>query len=374
MILKGGFYINSNFEKVSGDIEIENAVFKAFGEGVSSMAKEVMDISGLTVLPGMVDIHTHGGAGADTCDEDEASMQTLSEYYAKCGTTSFCPTTMTLSTHELKRIFAKVESYKGKEAAAYIHGINMEGPYVSTEKCGAQNKAYIKTADFDEFEMLNSISKVSLVDVAPETEGAMDFAKKASKLTTVSIAHTNADYSTASKASENGFTHVTHFMNAMSAFESRSSGVVGAVMQEDKLTAELICDGFHLAPSTVKILFKLLGDDRCVTISDSLSCAGCADGEYALGGQKVIVQNSEARLVDGTIAGSSSNMYAEFLNLLDFGVPFKSALKACTLNPCKAIGVDDVAGTIEIGKNADMVLIDDNYAIKHVIIKGKLIF
>lgn len=373
MILTDIYFINSDFEKQYANIEIAQGKFKAFTNDVPTY-ENTKSMNGLLAIAGMVDIHTHGGAGADTCDNTEQSMDTLSMYYAKQGTTSFCPTTMTLSNKDLKRIFSKVQAYKGSEAGAYIHGINMEGPYVSVEKCGAQNKNYIKSADFEEFCELNEISKISLVDVAPETKGAIDFANKASEITTVSIAHTNADYDTAIKASENGFTHVTHFMNAMSAFESRSTGVVGAVLQDDKLTAELICDGFHLAPATVKLLFKLLGDDRCVVISDSLSCAGCADGEYSLGGQKVIVKNSEARLLDGTIAGSSSNMYQEFLNLLSFGVPFESALKACTINPCKAIGVDKICGSIEVGKNADMLLVDDNYNLKHVIIKGEFVF
>ncbi|MFI3141925.1 MAG: N-acetylglucosamine-6-phosphate deacetylase [Clostridia bacterium] len=374
MILTHVNYINSNFEKEFGEIEIEHGKLKTLGEGSEATVRQKRSMNGLTALPGFVDIHTHGGNNADTCDIDPNSMNILSEYYAKMGTTSFCPTTMTLSVSELKRIFAKIENYKGNEIGAYIHGINMEGPYVSAQKCGAQNKAYIKAADFDEFSELNSISKISLVDVAPETAGAMEFAKKASELTTVSIAHTNADYAVAAEASANGFTHVTHFMNAMSAFESRSSGVVGAVLEDDKLTAEMICDGFHLAPSTVKILFKILGDDRPVVISDSLSCAGCEDGDYALGGQKVIVKNGEARLENGTIAGSSSNMFAEFRNLLEFGIDFKSALKACTINPCKAIGVDDVCGSIEVGKNADMIFVDENFELKHVMVKGEFVF
>lgn len=374
MILSDICYINSDFKKEFGEIEIEQGKIKTLGSGSEATVRQKRSMKGLIALPGFVDIHTHGGNDADTCDIDPSSMDVLSEYYAKMGTTSFCPTTMTLSADELKRIFAKIENYKGNEVGAYIHGINMEGPYVSLEKCGAQNKAYIKAADFDEFCELNSISKISLVDVAPETAGAMKFAKKASKLTTVSIAHTNADYDVAAAASANGFTHVTHFMNAMSAFESRSSGVVGAVLEDDKLTTEMICDGFHLAPSTVKILFKILGSDRPVVISDSLSCAGCTDGDYSLGGQKVIVKNGEARLENGTIAGSSSNMFAEFRNLLEFGIDLKSALKACTINPCKAIGVDDICGSIEVGKNADMLFVDEDFDLKHVMIKGKFIF
>lgn len=160
----------------------------------------------------------------------------------------------------------------------------------------------------------------------------------------------------------------------MSGLSHRSPGVVGAIFEDDRATAELICDGFHLAPAAVRIAFKVLGDDRCVVISDSLSSADFPDGEYTLGGQKVFVQNSRARLADGTIAGSTANMFDEFKNLLSFGIAFKSALKACTVNPAKVIGALDSCGTLEKGKNADIIFVDEEYNLKHVYVKGKRIF
>lgn len=370
MQLKNITYLNDNFKLEEGSINVS-------GEKISSFGKDeddFLDLGGLTALPGFIDIHTHGANGADACDKKKESFDTLSRFYASHGVTSFCPTTMTLGKDELEKIFAAVEAYKGSECGAYIHGINMEGPYVSKSKCGAQNTSFIRKADIDEVKKLNAISKISLVDLAPEEDGALEFAKEASGFTVCSVAHTNATYEQAKAAFSSGFTHVTHFFNAMTPLAHRAPGVIGAVMENSSVKAELICDGFHLAPATVRLAFKILGDDRCVAISDSLSSAGCADGEYMLGGQKVFVKNSRAHLADGTIAGSTTNLFDEFLNLLSFGIGFESAVKACSANPAKAIGVFDRCGSISVGKSADMIFIDKSKKLRHVMVKGKMIF
>lgn len=361
-------YVDENFEIRTGSIETDGGRISS----LSVCGGENAD--GLLVLPGFVDIHTHGGDGVDWCDCCESMLQKLSMYYAKRGVTSVCPTTMTLPESELSRIFASIESVKGNECGAYIHGINMEGPYISYEKRGAQNPGYIRPADESEFDRLNAISEIMLVDLAPEMTGALGFAKNVSKKAVCSVAHTNASFEEAIKGFENGFCHATHLFNAMTAFESRSPGVVGAVFSSDSVTAELICDGFHLAPATVKLAFRILGADRAVAISDSLSSAGCSDGEYVLGGQKVIVKNSRAHLENGTIAGSTTNLFEEFKNLLSFGVPFREALASCTINPARVIGKDNVCGSIREGKNADLVFVDEKMTVVHVVIRGKMIF
>lgn len=369
MLLSNLKYVDKNFEIKSGTIEIENGKIKVF-----STAKGGTDMNGLLALPGFVDIHTHGGNGVDWCDCDEEKLQRLSMYYAKRGVTSVCPTTMTLPESNLSKILASIERIKGNETGAYIHGINMEGPYISYGKKGAQNPDYIRPASAEEFERLNAISKILLVDLAPETEGALSFSNSISKKAVCSAAHTCATFEEAKKGFENGFTHATHLFNAMTGFESRKPGVVGAVFDSDRVTAELICDGFHLAPATVKLAFKILGSHRAVAISDSLSSAGCEDGEYVLGGQKVIVKNSRAHLEDGTIAGSTTNLFEEFKNLLSFSIPFSDAVAACTINPARVIGKDKVCGSLEEGKNADMIFVDESMKLKHVAVKGILIF
>ena len=371
MLLTDLQYVDGNYEIKSGCINIENGVISSF-DGSDETKKNSMH--GLLALPGFIDIHTHGGSGADACDKTVQSYETLSKHYAKHGVTSFCPTTMTLPVSQLREIFEAIENFKGKEPAAYIQGINMEGPYVSKNKCGAQNPDYIVPPDAEEFLALSKVSKISLVDVAPEADGAFDFAEKVRSSCVCSIAHTDADYDTAKKAMKHGFSHVTHFFNAMSGLSHRSPGVVGAVFENDKVTAELICDGFHLSPAAVRIAFKVLGADRCVAISDSLSSADFPDGEYRLGGQKVIVKDGHAHLENGTIAGSTANLFDEFKNLLSFGIDFKTALKACSENPARVIGVFDRCGSLEKGKNADIIFVDKEMNLKHVFVKGKMIF
>lgn len=369
MVLSNLKYVDENFEIRSGSIETEDGKIKNFSD-----EKTENDMGGLLALPGFIDIHTHGGDGVDWCDCDAEKLQKLSMYYAKRGVTSVCPTTMTLPEKNLSEIFSSIEKIKGCEKGAYIHGVNMEGPYISYEKRGAQNPDYIRKASVEEFERLNKISKICLVDLAPETEGALSFSCNVSKKAVCSVAHTSATFDEAKRGFENGFSHATHLFNAMTAFESRKPGVVGAVFDSERVTAELICDGFHLAPATVKISFKILGAHRAVAISDSLSSAGCEDGEYVLGGQKVIVKNSRAHLEDGTIAGSTTNLFDEFKNLLSFSIPFSDALAACTINPARVIGAENVCGSLEKGKNADIIFVDDSMNLRHVMVRGKMLF
>ena len=335
---------------------------------------EAVDCKGLTALPGFLDLHTHGGGGISVCDCDEKELQALTQYYAKRGVTAFCPTTMTLPQEDLLRIARTVASVKGQERGARILGVNLEGPYVSPEKCGAQNPAYLRLPDVGEVRQLQAITKIALVDLAPELPGALAFAREVNGDTVCSVAHTNATFAEVQAAFQNGFSHVTHFFNAMTPFLHRAPGAVGAVLADGRATAELICDGFHLAPETVCLAFKLLGEGRPVVVSDSLSCAGCPDGEYALSGQKVLLRGNQARLTDGTIAGSTTDVFTEFRNLLSFGVSFPAALAACSANPAKAIGVFEDCGSIESGKRADLIFVDDAMALRHVMVGGRMIY
>ena len=369
MILKNAVIYDANFEEARKDIEIENGIITKIEDNLTG--NDEIDFFGKKIVPGFIDIHIHGANSGDFSDADKQSLQKMSDYLATKGVTSFCPASMTLPFEELSEQFRVLEEYKGSESGAYIHGINMEGPYIAMSKKGAQCGDYVRTADLDEFNKLNSISKISLVDVAPETENALAFAKEACKTCTVSIAHTASDYDEAVAGLQSGFSHATHLFNTMNPIKNREPGVVTAILESDTATAELICDGFHNHPAVLRIAFKLLGEDRAVVISDAMRATGCSDGEFILGGQTVYVRDGKARLADGTIAASTSNLHEEFLNLLSFGIPFKNALKACTINPARVIHADDITGIIAVGKNADLLVLDENNAIEAVFIKGK---
>ncbi len=367
IILKNATVWCGDFEPAKTDIKIENSIISALGE---LEGDECVDLSGCTVVPGFIDIHIHGGQMADSSSGNAEEIQTISRYLAKRGITSFCPTTMTLPCETLAKAFAAVKSCMGDEKGAYIHGINMEGPYISLAKKGAQAAEHVRKPDIAEFLQLNSACPIKAVDVAPEVDGAVEFAKQASKICTVSAAHTAATYAQARHGFENGFSHATHLFNAMTPILNREPGVPTAVFENNGVMAEIICDGFHNHPAVLRMAFKLLGEDRAVVISDSMSAAGMADGEYELGGQTVYVNDGKATLADGTIAASTTNVFEEFKNLLKFGINFKAALKACTINPAKAIGVQEQTGSIEPGKNADLLVLDNELNIKAVYIKG----
>lgn len=249
MILKNTVYYNEAFLPQKGDIAVENEILAQVG---GTQAGSGIDLSGCTVVPGFIDIHTHGAMGGDTCDAREESLAGMSRFLANHGVTSFCPTTMTLPFEQLAESLRIARDYRGHECGAYIQGINMEGPYISAAKKGAQCGDFIRKPDFEEFLKLHEICPVCLVDVAPEAEGSNAFAARAKAYCTVSAAHTNSDYETAEKAFEAGFSHATHLFNAMTQLGSRTPGVVGAVFDSDSVTAELICDGFHIAPATLR--------------------------------------------------------------------------------------------------------------------------
>ena len=367
MIIKNAAVYTADFSPSFTDVEIENGVIK----NLNKTDAEGIDFSGCVILPGFIDIHIHGCNMADATDGNADSAAKMSKWLATKGITSFCPTTMTLPVDMLKKCFGYVADTMGKEEGAYIHGINMEGPFIAPEKKGAQDAAHILAPDFEVFSELNGICPVKLVDIAPEQNGAKEFIAKAREICTVSAAHTTADYAQGKEAIESGITHATHLYNAMNGLTSREAGMVGAVLDSDNVTAELICDGIHICPATLRITFKALGDDRTVVISDAMMAAGLEEGEYTLGGQRVI-KTDAARLPDGTLAGSATNLFDEFQNLLAFGIPVKQAIKSVTINPARAIGADKITGSIEVGKNADLLILSEDFKeIKAVFVKGK---
>ena len=370
MIIKNATVYGKDFTPEINDIVIDGEKISA----INKTNKDGIDFSGCIAVPGFIDIHIHGCNMADTTDGNPDSTAKMSKWLAQNGITSFCPTTMTLSVDTLKKCFGFVADTIGKEEGAYIHGINMEGPFIAPEKKGAQAEEHILNPDFEVFTELNNICPVRLVDIAPERPGAKDFIERAKKICTVSAAHTTANYDTSKEAIDSGISHATHLYNAMNGLTSREAGLVGAVLDSEKVNAELICDGIHICPATLRITFKALGEDRTVVISDAMMAAGLEDGEYTLGGQKVIKKDGAARLVDGTLAGSSTNLFDEFKNLLSFGIPVKHALKSVTINPARAIGVQNITGSLEEGKNADILILSNDLSeIKAVFVKGKRI-
>lgn len=369
MILKNVCFYNELFEKDVADIKIENGKIAEIG----IFNEKGTDKSGLIALPGFVDVHIHGAGGGDASDASPESLDKITKALAKNGVTSFCPTTMTLSKEQLLKIMSVTAAYKSN--GAKIAGINLEGPFISYAKKGAQNGEFIRKGTIEEFDELYNASKdlVKLITIAPEAFESDEFIQYVSKKCSVSIGHTSADADETRRAVEMGANHFTHLYNAMTPMNHRSAGVAGTALDSNAF-CEIICDGGHICPAVLRNTFKILGENRAVVISDSMRAAGLGEGEFELGGQQVFVRKNGkyAVLEDGTIAASISNVYEEFKNLLSFGIDFKAALKSCTINPARSIGADGEIGSIAVGKCADMIFVDEDLNLKEVMIDGRI--
>lgn len=368
------------------------------------------------LIPGFVDMHFHGATGYDFCDGTKEALQAIATYENRHGITTICPATMSLPVLELERILAVAvewktgqdakhkevcENYVGcektkqEEEQMLVHslrGIHLEGPFLSREKKGAQKEDHIIPADKDVLRNLQEKANglIKLVTIAPETEGAMECIEALKDELHFSLGHTMADYETACKAFEAGADHVTHLYNAMKTSTHREPSVPEAAADNDNVFVELICDGIHVHPSVVRNAFRIYGDDRIVLISDSMRATGMPDGEYTLGGQKVIVKGARAILADetmdsttqtdvsytekaietDTIAGSVTNLYECMKKAISMGIPKESAIKAATINPARSIGVDKEVGSLEVGKRADILIVDENLTLEMVILGG----
>ena len=338
-------------------------------EAAGSLGEGGYDASGCYVVPGFVDIHTHGAMNRDFSDGDAAAMPVLADYYARSGVTSFLATTMTLKEPELTRAMHAVRD-AGDTGAARCAGVHLEGPFLSYNKRGAQNPDNLHAPDADMLERLDAASggAVRMVTVAPEVEGAEAFIPRASRLCTVSVGHTEADYDTAARAYALGASHATHLFNAMPPIHHRKPGVVGAAFDAGAST-EIICDGLHVHPSAVRMAFAIFSG-RLSLISDSLRCAGMPDGEYELGGLPIRLSGGVARLLDGTIAGSCINVGEAVRRAVSFGVPLETAIEAATIVPARAAKLDD-CGSLAAGKRADIAVLDQDLNIKAVFIAGR---
>ncbi len=346
-------------------------IFIADGRFAPQAGGECIDAEGLYAVPGLVDIHFHGCVGHDFSDADPAGLEAISAYEASVGVTTICPASMSLPARTLTAVCENAAAMRDKLSGAALVGINMEGPFFSLEKKGAQNPDFIIPPNVDLFRRLQAASGglIKLCDLAPELDGATDFIRQLKGEVVISLAHTAADYAAAYAAIEQGASHVTHLFNGMSSFSHREPNVLGAAV-DGGCEAELIADGVHIHPSAVRMAFKLFGD-RLILISDSMMATGLADGNYSLGGLPVAVKGNLATLADGTIAGSATNLadcVRTAVHKMD--IPLADAIYAATAAPAKSIGIFNDRGSIAPGKVADLLLLDCGLGLRKVILRG----
>lgn len=362
MIIKNGRVYQEDKSFVKKDLYIEGGKIVEDIDQVTD--KSEVDAEGLLVLPGLVDVHSHGAVGYDFSDGDMEGLKKILSYEYAHGVTSYCPTSMTIEKDELRRIFREMGSFSGSQDTdapmSHVAGINMEGPFLDASKKGAHREECIMKPDVAFFRECNEAcgKLIRLVTLAPNMEGAIEFTKELKGEVSISLGHSGADYDTCKAALEAGADHVTHLFNAMLPLGHRAPGLIGAAAEDENCMAEIICDGIHVHESMIRAAFKLF-PGRMVLISDSMRATGMENGTYDLGGQTVTVDGKLATLADGTIAGSATNLYDCMRTAVSFGIPLEEAVAAATMNPAKSIGVYEELGSLTPGKRADVLLVDE---------------
>lgn len=340
----------------------------------TEVGSDAADMGGLYAIPGLVDLHFHGCMGYDFCDGTAEAISALASYQAQNGVAAICPATMTYPEEKLSEIAQAAAAWSAQPHEAALVGINMEGPFISEKKKGAQNAAYLHAPDSAMFRRVQEKAHglFKLCDMAPELPGAMETIEELSGEVRISLAHTEADYDTACEAFRRGARQATHLFNAMPPFSHRAPGVIGAAFDSENVTVELIADGVHIHPSVVRAVFTLF-DGRVILISDSMMATGLADGEYSLGGQAVTVRGNLATLHDGTIAGSATNLMDCVRSAVRMGIPLGEAVRSASTNPARALGIENDYGSLEAGRLANVVLLDEELNIHAVLLRGRML-
>ena len=372
--IKGGKIVTPSAVLEGKAIVFDTKIVNFIDESEIDASKyEVIDAAGAIIAPGLVDIHIHGYVGEDTCDGNIEGLAKMAEAITHNGVTSFCPTTMTVAKDQIEKAFNTARELKAKTEyyGANVLGINCEGPFINPSKKGAQAEEHILRPD-GKF-ITDNGDIIKLVTIAPEVEGALEaiaYIKENSDVL-VSMGHTGATYEEAMAGIEAGVGHTTHLFNAMTALMHRNPGVVGAALSTD-VSCELIADTFHVNKGLFTLVEKVKGDKLCL-ITDCMRAGGMPDGDYDLGGQNVTVKGIQCLLADGTIAGSVLKLNYAVKNLYEnTNVSLSTAFNAASLNPAAAVGEADRKGSLEIGKDADIIIVNNNFEILKTIIGGTI--
>ena len=376
IFIKGAeVYIDNGFSRKT--IEIIDSKIKIHDENyVLPDDGELVEASGKKIVPGFIDIHTHGGVGVDVNDASADELEKIGEFFAKNGTTSWLCSVLTDTEEQTLWCIDQFNEYKKKKRkGSDLVGIHLEGPFLAKEYKGAMPEFLLRKFDINLLKKYQERSggNVRYLTVAPEVDGIAGGIKEMTELgIAVSLGHSGADYETTMKAIENGATAATHTFNAMKLLHQHFPSIMGAVMEPD-VYCEAICDGRHLHPGVVRLLIKTKGLDRVVAVTDSIMAAGLPDGKYKLGVNDVVVEEGDAKLADtGVRAGSTLTQNVALLNLLKFtGRPLAEVLPILSENPAKLIGIYDRKGSIEDGKDADLVLLDEENKISEVFVMGQ---
>lgn len=373
-LITNAHIISPGIDIPGGSVLLDGARVEAVLQpGESVEADAVRDAGGNMLMPGFIDIHSHGAGGCDTCDAKVESIRTIADRKMKEGVTTWLPTTLTLGTNTLAEVCRCVAEYAASPNGAKTPGVHLEGPYINPKQCGAQNPAFVRPADFDELLMLNDIYPVLNITLAPEMPGAIDFiARATARGITCSAGHSAASHADFMKAKAAGLRRLTHFCNQMSPQHHREIGLVGSGMLDRDVRIEIICDTIHLCADMLNLTFTNKRIEQMIMVTDSLACSWMPDGPGQLGGLPIIVKDGVARLESGNLAGSTLR-YAKGLQNVHriTGKPLSELVKATSLNQAESLGLSGL-GKIAPGYSADLVLLDKDFNTLATYIDGVL--
>lgn len=373
MMFRNGVLLGEKGSFIQENLYFQEKITHIGDKNSQETDRETIDLAGDYVVPGLVDIHSHGGMNQDASDLCEEKMTILSAYYPKAGVTSWCPTTMTLSPENLRQAVATIAAYD-QPVGAKVAGIYLEGPFFHEAKKGAQSGRNLAQPNLELVEELVEISgdTIAVLALAPELEGGLDLISALKGKMTLSLGHTTADYDCGREAFQRGASLVTHLFNGMLPFAHRAPGLFGAALDSGAFV-EIIADGLHIHPSVLRATHQLFGKKLCL-ISDSIRCAGMPDGDYTLGGQPVVKNGGKVTLADGVLAGSSIGLLDAVLNMISFGLTPEDAFYAGSSAPAQAIGKFDQIGSLSVGKSADFLVLDQDFKLKSTYVNGKKVY
>jgi N-acetylglucosamine-6-phosphate deacetylase len=377
IVIKGNVFTPQ--EQIGGGfVVIEDGRITEVSEGKASQGR-VLDFEGCYVVPGFVDIHVHGGAGEDVMDASDGGLDRLSLFLAAGGVTSFLATTYTDSQERtLKAVREIGEAAKRGTRGARLLGLHMEGPYISAERSGAQNRAHIRLPTLDELGQasLEAGGSLRMVTLAPEVDGALEAVRwLASRGIVPAAGHTDATYDEARAGIEDGIRHASHLFNGMRSLHHREPGLVGAALDDERVAVELIADCYHIHPAVLRIVARLKGTARTALVSDSIAAAGLPDGDYSLGGMKVAVRHGKSLLESGTLAGSTIRLCDAVRNMVKKAdVPLREAVEMASTTPSRVAGAADRKGSIAPGMDADITVLDRGLSVMLTMVEGRVIY
>ncbi len=378
VLLKGGM-VYQGHEFVRADILMSEGVIAAVGTGLAETNAQVTDVAGKRIVPGFLDIHTHGAVGVDVNGARAEDYEKICRFHVSQGTTGWLCSVLTDTREQTLWCIEEYKRWKNLEhEGSRLLGIHLEGPFLSPQYKGAMPEYLLQKPNLDLVREYQEAAdgEIRYITVSPEVESMVDFIPALCELgMTVSIGHSGADYETSRKAIANGVAAATHTGNVMRLLHQHEPAIWGAVLEDDEVYCETICDGRHLHPGTVRLILKTKGTDRVVAVTDSIMAAGLPDGNYKLGVNDVVVVDGDAKLTDGTRAGSTLTSGQALKNLLAFtGRPLEEILPLLTENPARLIGVYDRVGSLDEGKDADLVILDEACCVEAAYVKGEPCF